>query len=88
MLVQTFDDFLIEDRKFAEFVLKHVFDIATAGSIRRSFRRATTSLSCKSRKQVWLARFYSSDLALRLKLLSAGCRFLLLTASTTAACLT
>ena len=27
MLVQTFDDFLIQRRKFAEFVLKHVFDI-------------------------------------------------------------
>src|SRR6266496_2806939 len=27
MLVQTFDDFLIEDRKFAEFVLEDVFDI-------------------------------------------------------------
>src|SRR6266480_7111927 len=27
MLVQTFDDFLIQRRKFAEFVLEHVFDI-------------------------------------------------------------
>src|SRR5215216_7888155 len=27
MLVQTLDDFLIERRKFAEFVLEHVFDI-------------------------------------------------------------
>ena len=27
MLLQTFDDFLIQRRKFAEFVLEHVFDI-------------------------------------------------------------